>query len=77
MQAHRDHKATARERLARGVFLLRTARGLSQEALAELAGMDRSYVGDVERMLPNVTLRKIQSLARALGVGIPELFTSD
>lgn len=40
--------------------------GLSQEQLAHLAGLDRSYVGQVERGERNITLDNIYRLANAL-----------
>jgi transcriptional regulator with XRE-family HTH domain len=47
---------------------LRTARGLSQEGLAELAGVHRTYVGGIERGERNVSLLSIDRLAVALSV---------
>ncbi|MFE4056032.1 helix-turn-helix domain-containing protein [Streptomyces sp. NPDC059096] len=52
---------------------LREARGLSQERLAELAGLHRTYVGSVERGERNVSLVNIHRLARALSVAPAEL----
>ncbi|MGC5342936.1 helix-turn-helix domain-containing protein [Streptomyces sp. DT171] len=52
---------------------LREARGLSQEGLAELAGLHRTYVGSVERGERNVSLVNIHRLARALNVASAEL----
>ncbi|WP_231860802.1 helix-turn-helix domain-containing protein [Microbacterium laevaniformans] len=47
---------------------LRQSAGLSQEQLAHQAGLDRSYVGQVERGERNVSLDNIHRLAEALGV---------
>ncbi len=54
-----------RWRLARNVRLLRVMRGWSQEALALEAGLDRSYVGAVERGERNPTLASVERLAVA------------
>ena len=55
------------------VRALRQARGLSQEALADLAGIHRTYVGSVERGERNIALDNIWALADALGVSAAEL----
>lgn len=53
---------------------LRKSRGLSQEALADLAELDRSYIGGVERGDRNISLNNIQKLSIALNVNITEFF---
>ena len=57
----------------RAVRAYRIERGISQERLAELAGLHRTYVGDIERGERNVSLVNIQRLAVALGVRMSEL----
>jgi transcriptional regulator with XRE-family HTH domain len=58
----------ARDQLARNLRLIRAKKGISQEALAELAGMHRTYVGSVERGERNISIDNIEKLAKALGV---------
>lgn len=51
----------------------RIACGLSQEAFAHTAGLDRTYISGIERGKRNVSLRNIEILAQALGISISEL----
>jgi transcriptional regulator with XRE-family HTH domain len=53
---------------------LRTERNLSQERLAELAGLDRNYIGQIERAERNVALVNIVRIANGLEVAPAELF---
>lgn len=53
---------------------IRKEKGLSQEALASLAEIDRSYMGHIERGEKNITLTKIYQISEALNVGLAELF---
>jgi transcriptional regulator with XRE-family HTH domain len=50
--------------------------GISQEALAERAGLHRTYVADIERGARNVAIENIEKLAAALEISISELFDS-
>ena len=52
---------------------LRNQAGISQEKLAELAEMHRTYVSGIERGERNVSLMNITRLARALGVSVSKL----
>lgn len=54
---------------------LRVARGLSQERLALAAGIDRAYVGRVERGSENVTIATLEAMAVALAVPVAALLT--
>jgi transcriptional regulator with XRE-family HTH domain len=65
--------ANARKHLARKVRLLRTNRGWSQEVLAELSGLNRSYIGAVERAEHNIGLDNIERISRALETSVPAL----
>lgn len=47
---------------------------VSQEALADIAGLDRSYTGKIERGKKNVSLVNINRIADALQVDVAELF---
>jgi transcriptional regulator with XRE-family HTH domain len=51
----------------------RLEQGISQEALADIAGLDRSYMGGIERGEHNVALINIQKVAVALDLSIAEL----
>ena len=55
----------------------RTERGLSQEALAHSAGIDRTYVSALERQRYAASLDTIENLAAALGVSPVDLLGSD
>jgi transcriptional regulator with XRE-family HTH domain len=55
------------------VRYFRHKRNLSQEDLAAEAGLDRTYIGGVERGERNISLLNISKLARALGVPMAEL----
>jgi transcriptional regulator with XRE-family HTH domain len=58
----------------RAIRELRKDKGLSQEAFADLASIDRSYMGHIERGEKNVTLTKIYQLSDALEMNPSEIF---
>ena len=58
----------------RNVRLQRQKLNLSQEKLAELCNLHRTYIGAIERGERNVSLENIKKIARALGVRISVLF---
>ena len=52
----------------------RTAKGLSQEKLAELSGCHHTYVGQIERGEKNATIESIARISSALNVSLEKLF---
>jgi transcriptional regulator with XRE-family HTH domain len=56
---------------------LRRKRRLSQEEFADIAGLDRSYIGIIERGDRNVSLKKVAMIADALGVSLSDLLCWD
>jgi len=68
-------KAKSRKVLAANLRAHRNRLGLSQEALADRAGLHRTYVGSIERSERNVSIDNIDKLAGALGVSPARLLT--
>ncbi|OJW71353.1 MAG: transcriptional regulator [Sphingomonadales bacterium 63-6] len=63
-------------RLGASIRAVRHERGLSQEALADASGIDRSHMGKIERGERNVSVLNIARIAEALGVTIAALMAS-
>jgi len=64
-----------RATLAENIHSFRKTHGLSQEDLADLCELHRTYIGSVEREERNVSLSTLEVLSRALGVSVAELLT--
>lgn len=62
-----------RQRLATNMKRLRKERGWSQEALADEAGLDRTYISGIERQVKNPTVTVVERVARALGCRLGDL----
>ncbi|TLX72997.1 helix-turn-helix transcriptional regulator [Labilibacter sediminis] len=56
---------------------LRLAKGLSQEALAYKAGIDRTYMTSVENGKRNVSIQNVEKIITALDISVSEFFKSD
>jgi ribosome-binding protein aMBF1 (putative translation factor) len=68
------HMPSIQVRFGRSVRRLRLQRRLSQESLAELAGLHATYIGRIERGRQNISLNNIGKIAHALKVKPRELF---
>ena len=63
-----------RVRFGNAVRHRRNKLGVSQEAFADMCGLDRTYVGGIERGERNVALVNIERIAKALRIPIDQLF---
>jgi transcriptional regulator with XRE-family HTH domain len=68
-----EPRSPAHVAYGRAIRELRTARGISQEGFARMAGLDRTYVSGIERGERNPSLTNILELADTLGVKVSEL----
>jgi len=53
---------------------IRKEKSISQEELADIAGLHRTYIGMIERAEKNITLINIEKIANALEISINDLF---
>jgi transcriptional regulator with XRE-family HTH domain len=75
---HRPKNIPApRGTLARNLRRLRAERGISQEALADLAGLHRTYIGSIERSERNISIDNIGKLAVAFGITPSKLLENE
>jgi transcriptional regulator with XRE-family HTH domain len=63
-----------RIRFGKAVRKRRKGLGVSQEEFADMCGLDRTYIGGIERGERNVALVNIEKIARALRLSLWELF---
>ena len=73
MVRSRRKTASARLRFAANLRATRKEKDLSQEELAAIAGLHRTYVGAIERGERNVSIDNIERLAIALGLDVVDL----
>ncbi|AGG05896.1 helix-turn-helix domain-containing protein [Dehalococcoides mccartyi] len=65
---------TIEQRFGERIRDLRKQAGVSQEELADRAGVHRTYLGGIERGERNPSLKNIDAIARALKVSLSDLF---
>ena len=73
----RKHSPALTKILTENLRSLRQQMGLSQEELAELCGIHRTYVGSVERGERNVTLSTLEIFSKALKISVPNLLSKN
>lgn len=73
----RSEPDTGRRVFGERIRTLRQNQGLSQERLADMAGVHRTYLSSLERGQRNVSLDNIHAIAAALGVPPAELFENE
>jgi len=67
---NRDRTLSA---FGRNVARIRNERGFSQDKLAELASLDRTYISGIERGVRNPGIKTVLRIAKALGVTVADL----
>ncbi len=68
-----EYGLAVRRRVGERIRQLRDGLGWSQDVLAELSGIHRNYIGQIERCAINPGLANLALIARALGVTIGDL----
>lgn len=61
-------ESSLRKGTATTLRAIRTQQGLSQDQLAKLSGIDRTYISGVERGVRNITLDSLEALIQALKI---------
>jgi DNA-binding XRE family transcriptional regulator len=77
LQAVKPQEYSYRALFAANLRRLRLVSGLSQEGLAALAGLHRTYIGSVERGERNISIDNMEKLARALGCSLTDLLSKE
>jgi transcriptional regulator with XRE-family HTH domain len=65
------------KKVGQRIRAIRASRGLSQEQLAERAGVSYKFIGDVERGQGNPTVTWLDAVARGLGVSVKDLVSDE
>lgn len=70
-----EGKTEANIRFGRKLAGLRVEKGLSQKELADICGLNRTYIGTIERAEKSATVNTIAKLAEGLGVSPRDFFS--
>ena len=77
MKQVKQRTRPARQVFAANMLRLRKAAGLSQESLAALCGLHRTYVGSVERSERNISIDNMEAIAIALKCSLRDLLQTE
>jgi transcriptional regulator with XRE-family HTH domain len=64
------------QRLGDQLKIVRLKKGLTQEQLAELSGLHRTYIGSVERGERNITVKNLYKILLAMNCSLSDFFKS-
>jgi len=73
----KGERSRIKKDFGRNIRSLRRQKGLTQEKMAELAGINPKYLGEIERGIKNPTALVVQRLASALGVPVCEILSKE
>lgn len=65
---------TITKKFGKHIKRLRNEKYLTQEELANLSGLSRQYIGDVERGVRNISLINLEKIAKAFDISLSQLF---
>ncbi|UBF29298.1 helix-turn-helix transcriptional regulator [Kovacikia minuta CCNUW1] len=71
-----EEEPDIKKRFGLAVKRRRQELGISQEELAELADLHRTYISDIERGSRNISLENIEKVAKALSISVSKLFAN-
>lgn len=71
------NSSNTRVLFAKNLKIFRHIKKISQEELADIAELHRTYVSSVERGERNISIDNMEKLAKALGVDVRELLSPD
>lgn len=71
---HAEGQPDIKYRFGAAIRKRRQELNISQEELADRAGLHRTYVSDIERGARNISLENIERIAGALKIGVSDLF---
>ena len=69
-----ENRSTVSKKVGSRIADLRKEKGLTQEKLAELAHLNRTFVGYVEKGDRNPSIKTVAKIAKVLGVSLEEIF---